>query len=153
MIQLEKFVGGGGRGVLVGWWLTPTTYIQLAGAGSTSLLFCLGNFLSVKLNCFLSINFPESGKKMDTFLTKFHNLIFSISSVWTVCNNQYFETLRKCFIVLFGSVSLVFCLNAKKGFIEQRAFFLRGCSSFHTSKYRFANMVEYFNYFLKILGG
>ena len=30
MIQLEKFVGGG---VVVGW-LTPTTYIQLAGAGS-----------------------------------------------------------------------------------------------------------------------
>ena len=29
MIQLGKFVGGG-----VGWWLTPTTYIQLAGAGS-----------------------------------------------------------------------------------------------------------------------
>ena len=31
MIQLEKFVGG------VGWvvgWLTPTTYIQLDGAGS-----------------------------------------------------------------------------------------------------------------------
>ena len=26
MNQLEKFVGG--------WWLTPTTYIQLAGAGS-----------------------------------------------------------------------------------------------------------------------
>ena len=26
MIQLGKFVGG--------WWLTPTTYIQLAGAGS-----------------------------------------------------------------------------------------------------------------------
>ena len=38
MIQLGKFVGGGvvawwGGGV-VGW-LTPTTYIQLAGAGST----------------------------------------------------------------------------------------------------------------------
>ena len=37
MIQLEKFVGGG---VVVWWgggvvgWLTPTTYIQLAGAGS-----------------------------------------------------------------------------------------------------------------------
>ena len=34
MIQLEQqqhgeFVGGWG-----GWWLTPTTYIQLAGAGS-----------------------------------------------------------------------------------------------------------------------
>ena len=29
MIQLEKFVGDGGVG-----WLTPTTYIQLAGAGS-----------------------------------------------------------------------------------------------------------------------
>ena len=36
MIQLEQqqqgeFVGGVGG---VGWWLTPTTYIQLAGAGS-----------------------------------------------------------------------------------------------------------------------
>ena len=31
MIQLEKFVGGGG---VVGWLLTPTTYIQLTGAGS-----------------------------------------------------------------------------------------------------------------------
>ena len=29
MIQLGKFVGGVGGG-----WLTPTTYIQLAGAGS-----------------------------------------------------------------------------------------------------------------------
>ena len=39
MIQLEQqqhgeFVGGG----VVGW-LTPTTYIQLAGAGSTKLQF------------------------------------------------------------------------------------------------------------------
>ena len=34
MIQLEKFVGGG----VVGW-LTPTTYIQLAGAGSKRF-FC-----------------------------------------------------------------------------------------------------------------
>ena len=33
MIQLEKFVGGGVVVVVVGW-LTPTTYIQLAGAGS-----------------------------------------------------------------------------------------------------------------------
>ena len=31
MIQLGKFVGGG---VAVLGWLTPTTYIQLAGAGS-----------------------------------------------------------------------------------------------------------------------
>ena len=36
MIQLGKFVGGGGG--VVGWWLTPTTYIQLAGAGSIMLL-------------------------------------------------------------------------------------------------------------------
>ena len=39
MSQLEQqqhveFVGGG---VVVGWWLTPTTYIQLAGAGSISI--------------------------------------------------------------------------------------------------------------------
>ena len=38
MIQLEQqqhgeFVGGGGG------WLTPTTYIQLAGAGSTKSLY------------------------------------------------------------------------------------------------------------------
>ena len=32
MIQLGKFVGGGVDG-----WLTPTTYIQLAGAGSKIL--------------------------------------------------------------------------------------------------------------------
>ena len=31
MIQLEKFVGG------VVWWLTPTTYIQLAGVGSKTI--------------------------------------------------------------------------------------------------------------------
>ena len=36
MIQIEKFVGGGV--VVVVGWLTPTTYIQLAGAGS---IFCL----------------------------------------------------------------------------------------------------------------
>ena len=31
MIRIEKFVGGWDW-----WWMTPTTYIQLAGAGSTA---------------------------------------------------------------------------------------------------------------------
>ena len=45
MIQLDvrvrKFVGGGGG------WLTPTTYIQLAGAGSI-----VPNFMSILVNSF-----------------------------------------------------------------------------------------------------
>ena len=35
MIQLEKFVDGG----VVGWWLTPSTYIQLTEAGSKKIVF------------------------------------------------------------------------------------------------------------------
>ena len=50
MIQLEKFVGGG---VVVWWgggvvgWLTPTTYIQLAGAGSICCVYKVVCFLNV----------------------------------------------------------------------------------------------------------
>ena len=42
MIQLEKFVGG--EVVVVMGWLTPTTYIQLTGAGSNPLLISLNDF-------------------------------------------------------------------------------------------------------------
>ena len=43
MIQLEKFVGGG----VV--WLTPTTYIQLAGAGSIISIPPLQQFFITKV--------------------------------------------------------------------------------------------------------
>ena len=36
MIQLEQQQHGEFVGGVVGWWLTPTTYIQLTGAGSTA---------------------------------------------------------------------------------------------------------------------
>ena len=71
MIQLEQqqhgeFVGGWG-----GWWLTPTTYIQLAGAGSKIVLdgilsestnvvvFLISAYMTVG---FLMSNFKVMGK-------------------------------------------------------------------------------------------
>ena len=74
MIQLVKFVGGGVVVVVVGW-LTPTTYIQLAGAGSTKSI----NVKTVKrsnkwfqalhLSVVANINHRSVYSKVDEFHT------------------------------------------------------------------------------------
>ena len=52
MIQLGKFVGGG---VVVWWgggvvgWLTPTTYIQLTGAGSMMIGEMFHGYININI--------------------------------------------------------------------------------------------------------
>ena len=67
MIQLEKFVGGGG-GWVVGW-LTPTTYIQLAGAGSIHK--------SCQSSTYHHRGNTSSGSKLKTGPLKFLWVVFS----------------------------------------------------------------------------
>ena len=76
MIQLGKFVG-----VWVVWWLTPTTYIQLAGAGSTAHWGWINNSIPYSNCCHIQNigtslqimsrfnNFKENIKKEYFFLS------------------------------------------------------------------------------------